>query len=90
MFIEEIDGVFVVDEYLLYVVVKLLGIDDEVEFIEVLILNVSIIKGKFLILNFCYFCCCKYVNIENVNNRENDWFKYKNIYYILNLEIRFL
>lgn len=47
MFIEEIDGVFVVDEYLLYVVVKLLGIDDEVEFIEVLILNVSIIKGKF-------------------------------------------
>lgn len=49
MFIEEIDGVFVVDEYLLYVVVKLLGIDDEVEFIEVLILNVSIIKGKFLI-----------------------------------------
>lgn len=71
MFIEEIDGVFVVDEYLLYVVVKLLGIDDEVEFIEVLILNVSIIKGKFLILNFCYFCCCKYVDIENVNNREN-------------------
>lgn len=72
MFIEEIDGVFVVDEYLLYVVVKLLGIDDEVEFIEVLILNVSIIKGKFLIFNFCYFCCCKYVDIENVYNREND------------------
>lgn len=72
MFIEEIDGVFVVDEYLLYVVVKLLGIDDEVEFIEVLILNVSIIKGIFLILNFCYFCCCKYVDIENVYNREND------------------
>lgn len=70
--IEETDGVSVADEYPLHAVAKLLGIDDEVELTEALISNVSTIKGKFLILNSRHFCCRKYVDIENVNNREND------------------
>lgn len=86
--IEETDGVSVADEYPLHAVAKLLGIDDEVELTEALISNVSTIKGKFLILNSRHFCCRKYVDIENVYNRENDWLKYKNIHYISNLETR--
>lgn len=70
--IEETDGVSVADEYPLHAVAKLLGIDDEVELTEALISNVSTIKGKFLILNSRHFCCRKYVDIENVYNREKD------------------